>query len=179
MNNQTIRDILLDVYHHLIEIDEAVEQIRAIADYERINKMIQPQTYMGLSVPVKKKLLAELNAPLSNRADWIVTQICDYFGEKESYVKGLLRKREFTVPRQVCMYFLRQKTSLSLKNIGQIFNGRDHSTVLYAIQTVNDFIDTDRVFARSIRDIEAILSGCQPEVNVNDRPITIADTVTI
>ena len=42
----------------------------------------------------------------------------------------------------------------SLKSIGNHFGGRDHSTVIHAVQSVNDMIDTDNIFRNSIQDLK-------------------------
>lgn len=50
-------------------------------------------------------------------------------------IKSMSRKREFAWPRQECMYRMRRETSLSLPQIGRIFD-RDHTTVIHAIRAV-------------------------------------------
>jgi chromosomal replication initiator protein len=42
------------------------------------------------------------------------------------------------------MYLAKNLTNLSLKSIGYHFGGRDHSTVIHAIHTINDLMDTNR-----------------------------------
>jgi len=41
-----------------------------------------------------------------------------------------------------------------LKNIGDAFGGRDHSTVIYSCRTVNDLIDTDTEFQKTVHELE-------------------------
>lgn len=53
-------------------------------------------------------------------------------------MKGKSRKKELVFPRQVAMYFAKEYTDLSLKSIGYHFGGRDHSTVIHAIQTISE-----------------------------------------
>ncbi|HZH55065.1 MAG TPA: helix-turn-helix domain-containing protein, partial [Sphingobacteriaceae bacterium] len=45
-------------------------------------------------------------------------------------------------------------TKSSLKSIGAFFGGRDHSTVIYACQTVEDLIETDKKFKSYVQDIQ-------------------------
>jgi chromosomal replication initiator protein len=59
-------------------------------------------------------------------------------------LKSKSRLRSNVIPRQVAMYLAKELTNLSLKSIGYHFGGRDHSTVIHAIQTVNDLMDTDK-----------------------------------
>jgi chromosomal replication initiator protein len=68
-------------------------------------------------------------------------------------LKSKTRKREIVQARQISMYFSKQLTKSSLKNIGMHFGGRDHSTVIHACQTVNDLMDTDKKFKRDVEEI--------------------------
>jgi chromosomal replication initiation ATPase DnaA len=52
------------------------------------------------------------------------------------------RKREYVVARQISMSLCKELTKQSLATIGARHGGRDHATVLHAIKTVNDMIDT-------------------------------------
>ena len=61
---------------------------------------------------------------------------------------GQRRTRSVALPRQVAMYLLRQLTDLSLVEIGRVFGGRDHTTVIYACDKVGDaWCATDSAFA--------------------------------
>lgn len=53
------------------------------------------------------------------------------------------RKRERVYVRQLIMYVLKNRTELSLKAIGKLFGGRDHTTVLHSIQAMKDYMDTE------------------------------------
>ena len=51
--------------------------------------------------------------------------------------------------RQIAMYLCRELTNLSLPKVGALFGGRDHTTVLYAVEKVKRLIQTDRdIFER-------------------------------
>ena len=47
-------------------------------------------------------------------------------------------------PRQVAMYLMKEFTDLPLKSIGYHFGGRDHSTVIHAVQTISVSIENDK-----------------------------------
>ena len=66
--------------------------------------------------------------------------VAEYFNVTVADLKAKSRKRELVYPRQVAMYIAKEKTDLSLKSIGYHFGGRDHSTVIHAIQCVNDMM---------------------------------------
>jgi chromosomal replication initiator protein len=76
--------------------------------------------------------------------DTIIGVITEHFGVRIADLKSKSRLRSNVIPRQVAMYLAKELTNLSLKSIGYHFGGRDHSTVIHAIQTVNDLMDTDK-----------------------------------
>lgn len=80
----------------------------------------------------------------------IVADHCDVEVED---LKSKTRKRMIVQARQLAMYFAKQMTQHSLKSIGLHFGGRDHTTVIHALQTVNDLIVTDKQFRHSVEEI--------------------------
>lgn len=80
--------------------------------------------------------------------------VCEYFEVPVEMVKSKVRKREIVQARQISMYLAKNLTKSSLKTIGNFFGGRDHSTVIYACQTVEDLIETDKKFKSYVQDIQ-------------------------
>jgi chromosomal replication initiator protein len=86
--------------------------------------------------------------------EYIQKLVCEYFEVPVEMVKSKTRKREIVQARQISMYLAKLHTKTSLKSIGAFFGGRDHSTVIYACQTVDDLIDTDKKFKGYVADIQ-------------------------
>ena len=86
--------------------------------------------------------------------EYIQNLVCEYFEVPIEMVKSKTRKREIVQARQISMYLAKLHTKTSLKSIGAFFGGRDHSTVIYACQTVDDLIDTDKKFKGYVADIQ-------------------------
>jgi len=86
--------------------------------------------------------------------EYIQSLVCEYFEVPVDMVKSQTRKREIVQARQISMYLAKAHTKSSLKSIGNFFGGRDHSTVIYACQTVEDLIDTDKKFKSYVADIQ-------------------------
>lgn len=85
--------------------------------------------------------------------DFIQKFIAEHFGVTVNEMKDKTRKREIVVARQVAMYFAKNYTNLSLKTIGAHFGNRDHSTVIHALTSVNDLMDTDKKFKSTMDDL--------------------------
>ena len=73
-------------------------------------------------------------------------------------IKGTGRARDIVVPRQIAMYLIREMTSHSLPEIGQYF-GRDHSTVMHAINKVSENIKKDEEMAAQVSRLRQHLEG--------------------
>jgi chromosomal replication initiator protein len=67
------------------------------------------------------------------------------------------RRQELVVARQVAMYLIREMTSHSYPEIGQFFGGRNHSTVMYAVQKMGEQLGQDDALTRRIRQIQETL----------------------
>ncbi|PWH16126.1 MAG: chromosomal replication initiator protein DnaA [Anaerolineae bacterium] len=64
------------------------------------------------------------------------------------------RSQKVAEPRQVAMYLLRNKTDASLPQIGHALGGRDHTTVMYAIEKIAESIQQDSNLRRRVNNIE-------------------------
>lgn len=73
----------------------------------------------------------------------ILKRTADHFGVKPDDVRGKGRRQELVVPRQIAMYLIRELTTHSYPEIGEYFTGRDHSTVMYAVQKIQGLTETD------------------------------------
>ncbi len=68
------------------------------------------------------------------------------------------RTKDLTVPRQVAMYLIRELLDLPLVQIGNLFGGRDHSTVIHSIRKVEETITADPSFERKVQALRDDLS---------------------
>ncbi len=84
----------------------------------------------------------------------IVEVVCGHFGSKLSDILGKRRQRSIVVPRQLCMWIARKYTQHSLQEIGGYFGGRDHTTVIHAVDTINDKRREDAGLAHDLSVLE-------------------------
>ena len=75
---------------------------------------------------------------------FIILKVETVTGVKFSEFTTKSRKRFLTVPRQMCMYFIKQNTRYPLELIGSFVGKRDHATVLHSIKTILNLSETDR-----------------------------------
>ena len=89
----------------------------------------------------------------------IVTVASEAFGVKPDALVGPRRTSQVALPRQVAMYLMRQLTDLPLAEIGRVFGGRDHTTVMYACDRVGRRISEDSSFADRVNGLISTLAS--------------------
>lgn len=139
---RTVIEYIASTYtSNIRELEGAL--IRAIA-YTSISGL--PMTVDNL-IPV-------LNQPVE-KADVspqdVVQAISDVFKVSVDDIKGNSRRREISLARQVGMYLMRQHTDLSLPKIGEVFGGKDHTTVMYSCEKITKQLKKDLDLAQTVR----------------------------
>jgi chromosomal replication initiator protein len=107
------------------ELEGALIRVTAFANLNR-----QP-VELTLAEIVLKDLIPEGGEPEITAA-LIMAQTAAYFGLPIDDLCGTSRSRVLVTARQIAMYLCRELTELSLPKIGQLFGGRDHTTVMHA-----------------------------------------------
>jgi len=112
---------------------------------------------VDIDLEVAKEHL-NLNEELENQKhitiETITKTVCNYFKIPLGDLRGKSKTKEVALPRQVSMYLINKLIKPTLKDNGQYFGGRDHSTVLHAINTIRDRIKLDSQLAQQVLDIE-------------------------
>jgi len=74
-------------------------------------------------------------------------------------LRSKTRTKTLTVPRQVAMYLMRDLLGMQLVEIGNLFGGRDHSTVIHSLERVAAMVEEDPEFGRRISRLGTLLRG--------------------
>jgi len=90
------------------------------------------------SLELARNILKTRNGQNGHRppAEQILSHVSEFFSVSPDLLRGKSRKKEIVLPRMVAMFLISELTSLSLKQIGNLFGGRDHSTVIHARDTI-------------------------------------------
>ncbi len=89
----------------------------------------------------------------------IQSEVCRFEGLTLSELTGDKRTRRVVRPRQIAMYLARELTDASLPQIGRAFGGRDHTTVMYAVQKVRDQMNAEGEVLTAVQTLTQRLTG--------------------
>lgn len=84
---------------------------------------------------------------------YIQDVVCEYFGIKLDQLLSKTRKREIALPRQLAMYFSKEYTNSTFAKIGEEMGGKDHSTVMYACETIKDVSKIDKEVKKYVKEL--------------------------
>jgi len=80
----------------------------------------------------------------------IAESVAEYYHISLDAMCGKQRDKHIVTPRQIAMYLIRQETQASLLEIGQLFGGRDHSTVLHSCEKIERDVNINPALRREI-----------------------------
>ena len=105
--------------------------LRKILAYSRFN---QKEISIALAKEALRDLLSIQNRQIS--VENIQKTVADYYKIKVSDMYSKKRPASIARPRQIAMYLAKELTQKSLPEIGELFGGRDHTTVLHAVRKI-------------------------------------------
>ena len=116
-----------------------------------------------LSVSIAEEALKDIISSDSNReitSNLIINSVCKYFDLRDDdFISSKKRNKEIVFPRQIAMYLCREHAGMSLPQIGFLFGGRDHTTVMHALKKVNEGILTSGEIKRMIEALVKDIRG--------------------
>jgi chromosomal replication initiator protein len=84
-------------------------------------------------------------------------RVAEAWGTTAEALQSKKRTKDLTIPRQVAMYLIKELFDLSLVEIGKLFGGRDHSTVIHSVDKVAVDLDADPSLRRRVDELRASL----------------------
>jgi len=119
-------------------------------------------TETEISVDLCAEALKELFSAADTKvvdASIIIESVSRYFDLRPEEFKSQKRSRGISFPRQIAMYLCRDILGLSLPKIGDEFGGRDHTTVIHAIQKVEEEMAVNSEIKRTIEELKRNITG--------------------
>lgn len=98
----------------------------------------------------------DLNRPAVT-VDLILEQVGRFYDVKVQDLKSSKKNKQIVIPRQVSMYLCRQLTSSSFPEIGSKIGGRDHTTVIHAVNKITEALEKDPELRQQLKELERSL----------------------
>ena len=85
--------------------------------------------------------------------------VADYYTVHVEDLKSRARNRSVVVPRQVAMFLCRRHTHKSFPEIGEAFGGKDHTTVIHAVENVERRMKVDDQLRKQVEELVALIAA--------------------
>lgn len=126
------------------ELNDSVPTIRSVA--EIIKRLDKAQKIIGYDIEAKRELIVKT-------ADDVMQLVAEYYNLTVDDLIGKDRHKEIMVPRQICMYLIKNELGQSYEKIGGDFGGRNHTTVMHACNKTASKLKKN---VRMVRDVNVI-----------------------
>ncbi len=151
LSDEVVEYIAENITANIRQIEGVVNRLTAYRDIQddsitvsSVKRAIKDVVRVGVYVPTPEV---------------IITETARYFGQSEEDLRSQRRSKNTAMARQVAMYLIRRLTNMSLVDIGEEFEHRNHSTVLSSIRKVEDQLKKDPDTAASVRDITSNINA--------------------
>ena len=146
VDDEILEYIAANIKSNIRELEGAFNKIIA---YSRLNNV-------DINLENAKEALRDVIYPDKDVAatpEMIINTVCDHYGVRVSDITGRKRSSEFVVPRQVCMYILREYTGLTLDKIGRVLGGKDHTTVMHGADKIKEDVRNNEELKTNVDSI--------------------------
>lgn len=141
------------VESNIRELEGALNRLRAK------NELIGGRIDLQFAADTLESILPS-NAPKAVTAQSIMDAVSQRYNVTVADLQSKKRSKEYTLPRQIAMYLIREMTGLSTTAIGRELGDRDHTTVMHGCEKVSDMLAQDPTFKRNIEEMkESIAKG--------------------
>lgn len=151
LNNENIDDdvayfIATHTVSNIRELEGALIRVLACAS---LNK--QPVT-----LELAKRVLTQTTQYATRTIDFqhIMTKVCRFYPCTVEDLQSKSRNKDVVIARHVAMFLMKSLTDKSLRDIGDFFGGRDHSTVMHALEKVEEQIKRQPELQQKLRRLE-------------------------
>jgi chromosomal replication initiator protein len=141
----SVREMIGMLIHAIgqARLEQSNPTVRSVA--EAIRKLNKTQQIETLNFQVEKSTIRTLHD--------VIDIVAQYYKLSRADLTGEERRKDVLIPRQVCMYLIREILDQSYETIGENFGGRNHTTVIHSCNKIVEQLKNDQ---RLIRDVNAL-----------------------
>ncbi|ASD62080.1 chromosomal replication initiator protein DnaA [Bdellovibrio bacteriovorus] len=141
-----------DVVNYIARISK--RSIRELEGNLKKVKMFSELQGLPIDHELVKRILAHHETQSTISVEEIMKLVADHFKVRVLDLKSSTRAKPIVVPRQIAMYLIKKFLDKSLVDIGKSFGGKDHTTVMNALERVKNLQASDQDIAKDIEDLE-------------------------
>ena len=132
--------------NNIRQLEGAVKKLNAYYMLEGIQPVI------SVAQNAIKDILNETQ-PVPVTIEKIIGEVSRTFNVSPADIRGTKRNANVASARRVAIYILREVTGMSMEEIGREFSGRDHSTIVYSLKTMERDMKNDQHLRETVSDI--------------------------
>jgi chromosomal replication initiator protein len=146
INDEVIEYLAVNISNNIRELEGALVSLLAQST------LIKKEITIDLVSEMLDKLVLTAKRDIS--IDEIKKTVCEFFELSHDKLLSNTKKREVAQARQIAMYLSKNHTKYSATQIGVQIGRKDHTTVLYACKVIQNLIDTDKSFRKTMQNLE-------------------------
>lgn len=140
-----------DVVNYISRISK--RSIRELEGNLKKIKMFSELQGLSIDIELARRVLSSHETQTTISVEEIQKMVADHFKVKISDLKSTTRAKQIVVPRQTAMYLIKKTLDKSLVDIGRSFGGKDHTTVMNAMDRVEFLLSKDMDFKNDIEEL--------------------------
>ena len=113
-----------------------------------------------ITIEITKRILDEMGNVVQVKQitfESIVEAVADHYRIKKDELFNKKRTQSIAYPRQIAMYLCRELADMSYPRIGELFGGRDHTTVIHAYEKISNKCKTDGKLQNELKTLQELL----------------------
>ena len=118
------------------QLEGAVKKLKAL------KHLAGSQPSIAMAQSVIRDILTD-DQPIPITVEKIIAEVANVYGVSPDDIRSNKRSSQISNARKVAIYVVREITQMPLASIGMEFGGRDHSTIVYAVNSISQSIQKD------------------------------------
>jgi len=124
----------------------------AVVRLKAINHLAGSPITISMAQSVIRDVLTD-EQPIPITVEKIISEVSNVYGVSSDDIRSNKRSQQVSIARKVAIYVVREITQMPLAAIGTEFGGRDHSTIVYSVNSVTEALEKDANLKNLVNDI--------------------------
>ena len=146
ISNEVVEYIAEKIKTNIRQLEGTVKRLSAL------NELTNREPSIALAQKVIKDVIDDDIPPIPVTVERIIEEVSRMQGVPAEEIKSTRQKANISLARKMCMYIMREVTTLTLEQIGEEF-GKNYSTVIYSLKEISKKKEEDSKIERKINDI--------------------------